>query len=58
MADDAPIDLVFVDFIQVQLLEILNSLQTEKMYSVSDVQAYSPVLTNEALGIFAQAVWN
>ncbi|KAH7929593.1 hypothetical protein BV22DRAFT_123592 [Leucogyrophana mollusca] len=55
---DTPIDLVFVDFIEAQLLGIVNGLQTEKNYTDSDVMLYSEVLGNEALGIYAQVAWN
>ncbi|KAF8190783.1 Metallo-dependent phosphatase-like protein [Pholiota molesta] len=55
---DTPIDLVFVDFISAQLLGILNSLQTTKNYTNADVQSYSPILANEALGLYAQSAWN
>lgn len=58
VTDDTPIDLVFVDFIESQLLEILNSVQNDKNFTGDDVQLYSPVLANEVLGIFAQADWN
>ncbi|PPQ79916.1 hypothetical protein CVT26_004176 [Gymnopilus dilepis] len=55
---DTPIDLVFVDFIESQLLGILNSVQSEKKYTESDVQSYSPFLASELLGLYAQVVWN
>ncbi|KAF9486069.1 hypothetical protein BDN70DRAFT_870580 [Pholiota conissans] len=55
---DTPIDLVFVDFISTQLLQILNTVQTAKLYSNADVQSYSPILANAALGLFAQSAWN
>jgi hypothetical protein len=58
VADDALIDLVFVDFIQTQLLSILNGLQTAKTYTPADVQPYSPLLANQVLGIYAQEKWN
>jgi len=35
VSDDTPIDFVFVDFIEAQLLGILNSVQTSKNYTVS-----------------------
>ena len=57
-SNDAPIDLVFVNFISSQLLEILNSIQTSKKYTLADVQSYTPILGNEALGLYAQAAWN
>ncbi|KAJ6525668.1 Metallo-dependent phosphatase-like protein [Mycena capillaripes] len=58
VADDAPIDLVFVDFIETQLIGILNSLQTDKVYTTADVAKYTDVLASEALGIYAQQEWN
>ncbi|KAF8806633.1 hypothetical protein BYT27DRAFT_7191187 [Phlegmacium glaucopus] len=58
VSSDAPIDLVFVDFIESQLLGILNSIQTSKNYTTADVQSYSPILANQALGLFAQKAWN
>ena len=58
VSDDTPIDLVFVDFIQNQLLQILNSVQTAKTYTTTDVQKYTPVLSSEVLGLYAQQAWN
>ena len=59
VAADAPIDLVFVDFIETQLLGILNSVANgTKTFLSSDVQSYSPILANEVLGVFAQQKWN
>jgi hypothetical protein len=58
VSNDALVDLVFVDFISNQLLEILNSIQTYKKYTRADMQSYSPILSNEALGLYAQAAWN
>ncbi|KAH7909661.1 Metallo-dependent phosphatase-like protein [Hygrophoropsis aurantiaca] len=58
VTDSTPIDLVFVDFIETQLLGIVNGLQTDMNYTSSDVQLYSNVLGNEALGIYAQVAWN
>lgn len=58
VSDDTPIDLVFVDFIEDQLLQILNSVQTSRNYTTSDVSQYSPILANAALGLYAQAKWN
>lgn len=58
MTNDVPIDLVFVDFTESQVLQVLNSLQSTKNYTKSDVLEYSPLLTNEVLGLFAQAKWN
>lgn len=55
----APIDLVFVDFIETQLLGILNSVANgTRNFTRDDVQPYSPILANEVLGVFAQQAWN
>jgi len=43
VSDDTPIDLVFVDFIQTQLLGILNSVQTSKNYTVGVSSSWFPL---------------
>jgi hypothetical protein len=58
VSNDAPIDLVFINFISSQLLEILNSIQTSKKYTQADIQSYSPTLSDQVLGLYAQAAWN
>ncbi|KAG6875544.1 hypothetical protein C0992_003402 [Termitomyces sp. T32_za158] len=58
VSDDTPIDLVFLDFIGSQLIQILNTLQREKVYTMADADLYTSVLTNEVLGIYAQSAWN
>ncbi|KAH9485630.1 Secreted protein [Psilocybe cubensis] len=58
VADDAPIDLVFVDFIETQLLQILNSVQSDKTFTTADVSLYSPILaTQAAAGHIFGCVW-
>ncbi|EIW54383.1 uncharacterized protein TRAVEDRAFT_173577 [Trametes versicolor FP-101664 SS1] len=58
VSDDTPIDLVFVDFIETQLVQTLNSLQTTTKYTTADVKSYTPVLSNAVLGLYAQKFWN
>lgn len=58
MTSDTPIDFVFVDFIQDQLLEIVNGVQKDKVYTAADTQLYSPLLSSAVLGVFAQQEWN
>ncbi|KAJ7094369.1 Metallo-dependent phosphatase-like protein [Mycena epipterygia] len=55
---DAAVDLIFVDFIRAQLIRTLNAVQTTRVYSLADTRVYSPVMTNEVLGMYAQAAWN
>ena len=58
VSDDTAVDLVFVDFIENQLLETLNGLQSDKTYAKSDVLSYSDVLSNAVLGLYAEKYWN
>ncbi|KAH9039804.1 Metallo-dependent phosphatase-like protein [Lactarius pseudohatsudake] len=57
-SNDTAIDLVFVKFIGSQVVQVLNKLQTAKTYTSADIKSYSPILLNEALGVFAEAKWN
>ncbi|KAJ7690323.1 hypothetical protein B0H14DRAFT_3532387 [Mycena olivaceomarginata] len=57
-ADDALIDLVFVDFIETQLIGIPSGLQSENVYTTADVAKYTSLPASEALGIYAEQVWN
>ncbi|KAJ3896383.1 Metallo-dependent phosphatase-like protein [Lentinula edodes] len=58
LSNDSLVDLVFVDFIQEQLLEILNEVQNATTYTDSDVASYTDVLSNAVLGLYAQHAWN
>lgn len=58
ISDDTLIDFVFVDFIDDQIVETLNSISGEEKFSVDDLASYTPVLTNELLGFYAQLAWN
>ncbi|KAH9935239.1 Metallo-dependent phosphatase-like protein [Epithele typhae] len=57
-SDSDPIDLVFVDFIEDRVLEILNKLQKDKTYTTADVHQYSNLLSSEVLGVYAEKFWN
>ena len=52
------VDLVFVDFIEDQLLEILNGLQSDKTYTDADVLSYTDTLASAVLGVYAEEYWN
>lgn len=58
VSDDTLVDLVFVDFIEAQLIGILNQVQSTQTFTTGDVKTYSPILTNEILGVYAQEAWN
>ncbi|KAH9058227.1 Metallo-dependent phosphatase-like protein [Lactarius vividus] len=57
-SNDTAIDLVFVDFIESQVVQVLNKLQTAKTYTSADIKSYTAILLNEVLGVFADAKWN
>ncbi|KDN47037.1 hypothetical protein RSAG8_03814, partial [Rhizoctonia solani AG-8 WAC10335] len=61
LSDDTLVDLVFLDFFEPDVLQIVNDLSigTSKTYSASDVQQYGSgdLLTNTIYGIFAAAEW-
>jgi hypothetical protein len=52
--NDTTVDLVFVDFIEDQVLEVVNGLQTAKNYTSADVLPYSYILLDQVLGVFAE----
>lgn len=58
VTSDAPIDLVFINFIESALIPILNTLQSAKNFTTADVASYSPFLASQVLGLFAQEKWN
>jgi hypothetical protein len=62
ITNSSTIDLVFVDFIEGQLLGILNDLSSQagtgKNYTTADVQKYGNYATDEILGVYAQGNWN
>ncbi|KAG2141185.1 Metallo-dependent phosphatase-like protein [Suillus bovinus] len=55
---DTPIDIVFLNYLGEEIINILNRLQKDKNYTMDDVSMYSPMLTSEILGLYAQAMWN
>lgn len=55
--NDTTIDLVFVEFIGNEVVEVLNGLQSDKKYTSADVAAYSDILLDGVLGLFAKAKW-
>ncbi|KAG2141993.1 Metallo-dependent phosphatase-like protein [Suillus cothurnatus] len=55
---DTPIDVVFLNYLGEEIIPILNKLQKNKNYTMDDISSYSPVLTDDILGLYAQAMWN
>ncbi|KAG1861071.1 Metallo-dependent phosphatase-like protein [Suillus tomentosus] len=55
---DTPIDVIFLDSLGKEIIAVLNSLQNDKTYTMADVSLYSPTLTSDILGLYAQAMWN
>ncbi|KAJ7194563.1 Metallo-dependent phosphatase-like protein [Mycena pura] len=52
------VDLVFVDFIEAQVIRTLNAAQAAQVYSSADTRVYSAVRSNEVLKLYAQVAWN
>ncbi|KAF5375570.1 hypothetical protein D9615_009214 [Tricholomella constricta] len=57
VSDKTPVDLVFANIAKKPIIANLNLLQKVKVYTPLDAQKYSPVLLNEAIGIYAKAEW-
>ncbi|KAG1855328.1 Metallo-dependent phosphatase-like protein [Suillus subalutaceus] len=55
---DTLIDIVFLNYLGEEIIPILNKLQKNKNYTMDDVLSYSPTLTSDILGLYAQAKWN
>ncbi|KAH9935238.1 Metallo-dependent phosphatase-like protein [Epithele typhae] len=58
LADDAPVDLVFTDFIGAQVVETLNAVQSAVVFAQGDIRPYTPTLINAVLGIYAERYWS
>jgi hypothetical protein len=58
VSDDTGVDVVFVDFIESDVIKLLNGAQSVKTYSTADVKTYSPLLTNGVFGVYVQRKWN
>jgi hypothetical protein len=58
VTSDTLIDLVFVSFIEKNMLSILNRVQSTTTYTSADVALYTPTLADAVLGLYAQAAWN
>lgn len=58
VSDDTPVDFVFVDFIESDVIKFINTVQTAKTFGTADVQSYSPFLASQLLGLYAQQAWN
>lgn len=55
--DDTRIDLVFVDFIQEDVIEGLNAIQSERVFVLGDVRGYTTVLLRDVWGVYAGFAW-
>jgi hypothetical protein len=57
VADTIPVDLVFVDFHQSDVLNALNKTQNATTYTGEHVRPYSPLRLNKVLSVYAQLKW-
>ena len=53
-----PIDLVFINFIESDVLSALNKAQTAVKYTDADAFSYTDIVASQVLGIYAQGNWN
>jgi 2',3'-cyclic-nucleotide 2'-phosphodiesterase (5'-nucleotidase family) len=51
------VDVIFLDFIAKNVVRILNGLQTERTYALSDVAAYNQYTTQDIYPLYAEQVW-
>ncbi|KAG6907592.1 hypothetical protein DXG01_008312 [Tephrocybe rancida] len=66
VSDDTPIDLVFLNYIWDQsnpqrpdyIRQILNKKAGTDKYKKEDAKAYSDIVSNEAIAVYAKAKWN
>lgn len=58
LADDATVDVVFVDFIENQVITVLNQLAGTAAFDASMVMQYSTLANNQVFGKYAQMAWN
>ncbi|EJD02036.1 uncharacterized protein FOMMEDRAFT_134660 [Fomitiporia mediterranea MF3/22] len=60
--DSTPINLVFTDFAEPDVLQALNEIISEqgggRTFNESDVSLYSNLKTNNVLGVYASVAWN
>ncbi|TFY66105.1 hypothetical protein EVG20_g4987 [Dentipellis fragilis] len=52
---NTPIDLVYVNYIERELLQVLNGMQSARKYTEADGSLYTGVVTKSVLGLYAAA---
>ena len=57
VSDTDKVDVIFLDFIAKNVVRILNSVQTETTYSLSDVAAYNQYTTQDIYPLYAEQIW-
>lgn len=55
-ADDK-VDVIFLDFIAKNVVRILNNVQKDKTYALSDVSPYNQYTTQDIYPLYAEQVW-
>ncbi|KAJ1026955.1 hypothetical protein NDA16_002248 [Ustilago loliicola] len=55
-ADDK-VDVIFLDFIATNVVRILNSVQKDRTYALSDVAPYNQYTTQDIYPLYAEQVW-
>lgn len=57
LTPSSAVDVVFVDFIQSNVISILNNLQKDRTYSASDVSKYNSLTTQDLYPVYAAKAW-
>ncbi|KAA1477516.1 hypothetical protein DENSPDRAFT_885166 [Dentipellis sp. KUC8613] len=55
---NTPVDLVYVKYIERELLEVLNGVQRARKYTEADGGVYTGVVTKTVLGLYATRKWS
>jgi hypothetical protein len=57
VADETPVDLVFLDYNMKKLIPALNSVQTQKYEEKDVLMKYTDIRTWDVLGKYAEKKW-
>ena len=55
---DDKVDVIFLDFIAKNVVRLLNGMQTDRTYSLSDVAPYNQYTTQDIYPLYAEQVWS
>jgi hypothetical protein len=56
-ADVDVVDFIFNGFTRTAMLSALNVVQDDRVYTVADIELYSPLLLTDVFGVYAKLAW-